>query len=278
MGNKAKNQHRDGGICNQLRRKPQPEQQQPPPPVQTQIPQQQQQYIPTTQTPGPHRQASVQSNFFNPHSPQQYTPGQPQQQMYQQQQPPQQPMYQQQQQQQQPGYSTANGAGIVRGPSVNGYYGVPPNVAQQPPQNMAPPPVNGHVQQQQQQMYNQNVGYRAPSPAMQRAVSPAQGGMGQGGMMMGQGGMGQQGMLGQGGGMGQAPTGQHTDDGLPVLFYVKALYDYQATIDEEFDFQAGDVIAVTSTPDDGWWTGELLDDSRRIPGRTIFPSNFVCLF
>ena len=93
-----------------------------------------------------------------------------------------------------------------------------------------------------------------------------------------------------------APTGQYID-GRPVLFYgeylkqflillclsltfftVKALYDYQATIDEEFDFQAGDVIAVTSTPEDGWWTGVLLDDSRRIPGRTVFPSNFVCLF
>lgn len=59
---------------------------------------------------------------------------------------------------------------------------------------------------------------------------------------------------------------------------VKALYDYVAQIDEEFDFQAGDVIAVTSTPEDGWWTGVLLDDSRRIPGRTVFPSNFVCLF
>ena len=107
-----------------------------------------------------------------------------------------------------------------------------------------------------------------------------------------------------------APTGQYIN-GRPILFYgaslvppipptklcslsklliltvivliflwctVKALYDYQASIDEEFDFQAGDVIAVTSTPEDGWWTGELLDDSRRVPGRTIFPSNFVCLF
>ncbi|KAG6865464.1 hypothetical protein C0991_002291 [Blastosporella zonata] len=63
-----------------------------------------------------------------------------------------------------------------------------------------------------------------------------------------------------------------------VLFYVKALYDYTATIEEEFDFQAGDVIAVTATPDDGWWSGELLDENRREDGRYIFPSNFVCLF
>ena len=59
---------------------------------------------------------------------------------------------------------------------------------------------------------------------------------------------------------------------------VKALYDYSATIDEEFDFQAGDIIAVTDTPEDGWWSGELLDDTRRQAGRHVFPSNFVCLF
>jgi predicted nucleotidyltransferase len=63
-----------------------------------------------------------------------------------------------------------------------------------------------------------------------------------------------------------------------IILTVKALYDYQATIAEEFDFQAGDVIAVTATPDDGWWIGELLDEARREEGRDVFPSNFVCLF
>ncbi|KAJ3759120.1 hypothetical protein EV360DRAFT_29797, partial [Lentinula raphanica] len=56
---------------------------------------------------------------------------------------------------------------------------------------------------------------------------------------------------------------------------VQALYDYRATIDDEFDFQAGDVIAVTATPKDGWWSGVLLDENRRQPGRHVFPSNFV---
>ncbi|KAF8911561.1 SH3 domain-containing protein [Gymnopilus junonius] len=69
-----------------------------------------------------------------------------------------------------------------------------------------------------------------------------------------------------------------TQQGSRILFYVKALYDYTATIEEEFDFQAGDVIAVTATPDDGWWSGELLDENRRVEGRNVFPSNFVCLF
>jgi hypothetical protein len=59
---------------------------------------------------------------------------------------------------------------------------------------------------------------------------------------------------------------------------VKAMYNYTATIEEEFDFQEGDIIAVTSTPEDGWWHGVLLDDTRRVPGRTVFPSNFVTLF
>jgi len=68
------------------------------------------------------------------------------------------------------------------------------------------------------------------------------------------------------------------DDGSGVLFYVKAMYNYVASIEEEFDFQEGDIIAVTSTPEDGWWHGVLLDDTRRIPGRTVFPSNFVTLF
>lgn len=75
-----------------------------------------------------------------------------------------------------------------------------------------------------------------------------------------------------------APTGQTTEEGVPILFYVKALYDYTATIEEEFDFQAGDIIAVTHTPEDGWWSGELLDEERRQKGRHVFPSNFVCLF
>ncbi|EAU91803.1 SH3 domain-containing protein [Coprinopsis cinerea okayama7 len=75
------------------------------------------------------------------------------------------------------------------------------------------------------------------------------------------------------------PTREPTNDNSNrILFYVKALYDYTATIDEEFDFQAGDVIAVTATPDDGWWSGELLDENRRVEGRHVFPSNFVCLF
>lgn len=58
---------------------------------------------------------------------------------------------------------------------------------------------------------------------------------------------------------------------------MQAIYDYAATIVEEFDFTAGDIIAVTATPEDGWWSGELLDENRRQRGRHVFPSNFVQL-
>ena len=59
---------------------------------------------------------------------------------------------------------------------------------------------------------------------------------------------------------------------------VRALYNYQATIPEEFDFQANDIIAVTATHEGGWWSGELLDEIRRMPGRHIFPSNCGSIF
>ncbi|KAF9235240.1 hypothetical protein BU15DRAFT_89609 [Melanogaster broomeanus] len=170
------------------------------------------------------------------------------------------------------------------GPQSYGSYGHPPQHpaydnqhggSYQPP---PPPPSNyntygpltrnpsthnqvqvSHAQTQQQRYYgaNNNAMYRNPSPGIGRTPSPAVIGLR---------------------GPPPPPTGTYTDDGRPILFYVKALYDYSATIDEEFDFQAGDIIAVTDTPEDGWWSGELLDEARRQSGRHVFPSNFVCLF
>ncbi|KAG1900958.1 uncharacterized protein F5891DRAFT_1030928 [Suillus fuscotomentosus] len=142
----------------------------------------------------------------------------------------------------------------------------PPPPPSQPYNNYGPParnpsivahPSQGTINHQhpQQPYYGHNTNnYRAPSPVMARTPSP---------------------QLPR---HPPPPTGAYTDDGRPILFYVKALYDYAATIDEEFDFQAGDIIAVTDTPEDGWWSGELLDEIRRQAGRHVFPSNFVCLF
>ncbi|KIL68723.1 hypothetical protein M378DRAFT_824522 [Amanita muscaria Koide BX008] len=182
------------------------------------------------------------------------------------------PPPQQQQQQQQSMYqSHAYPNGLQRGGSVGGaapYYtnGVSPAPQQVPQQGM----YGGQMHHQQQSSLQlaspQNVYMdgrmigRSPSPQPQAM------------MQQGPPPIGPQPHM-RGGG-----TGQTTEDGTPILFYVKALYDYQATIDEEFDFQAGDIIAVTSTPEDGWWSGELLDEARRQKGRHVFPSNFVCLF
>ena len=66
---------------------------------------------------------------------------------------------------------------------------------------------------------------------------------------------------------------------------VKVLYDYAAIIEEKFDFQAEDIIAVTSTPEDGWWTGNFLmkcgttgaecaPEQFRLPFLVLFVSTF----
>ncbi|GAA5933744.1 uncharacterized protein JCM15063_001401 [Sporobolomyces koalae] len=68
------------------------------------------------------------------------------------------------------------------------------------------------------------------------------------------------------------PTGQYTDQGQPIIFYVNALFDYRAASNEEFSFSAGDVIAVTATDPDGWWQGQRVGDNG--PSK-LFPSNFT---
>ncbi|KZT69660.1 hypothetical protein DAEQUDRAFT_765251 [Daedalea quercina L-15889] len=166
------------------------------------------------------------------------------------------------------------GAPYAPPPQQQPQYAPPPPVQYQPPPQQQPSyqPPNGYsagvVQSQQRppsQYYPQDpyahtqqrqASFRAPSPARAPSPQPPQPPPGQ----------------------APPPTGAYTEDGRGILFYVKAMYDYQATIEEEFDFQAGDIIAVTATPEDGWWSGELLDEQRRQPGRHVFPSNFVCLF
>ena len=57
------------------------------------------------------------------------------------------------------------------------------------------------------------------------------------------------------------------------LQLVKALYDYTATVPEEFNFVAGDIIAVTEVERTGWWTGHHL--GSKAVDRQIFPSNYT---
>ncbi|KAI1297777.1 Proline-serine-threonine phosphatase-interacting protein 2 [Mortierella claussenii] len=67
---------------------------------------------------------------------------------------------------------------------------------------------------------------------------------------------------------------QMTVDGRPILFYVRAMYDYDATIPEELSLKGGDILGVLHTRDDGWWEGHLMDEVRG-PIRGLFPSNFT---
>jgi hypothetical protein len=259
---------------------PQQQQQQqyvPPPPVQQQpqVPQHSPAYV---QAPHPYANAPPSQVYHAP----QVTYGM-QQSMQQQQQ-----QQRQQQQQQQRGATASAGGGE--------YYaqqqGYAPQPLQQQQQQQLPPPQqyqqqhhNQHQLQQHMNMaaYGGGAGFRAVSPGPMnnnRTPSPQP-------MALTQPPLQQS--------LTEPPTQQYTEDGRGVLFYgaspfyifprgtkewlaVRALYDYTATIPEEFDFQANDIIAVTATPEDGWWSGELLDDKRRVPGKFIFPSNFVSLF
>ncbi|KAG0037671.1 Proline-serine-threonine phosphatase-interacting protein 2 [Podila clonocystis] len=67
---------------------------------------------------------------------------------------------------------------------------------------------------------------------------------------------------------------QTSMDGKPILFYVRAIYDYEATIPEELNLKEGDILAVLHTRDDGWWEGDLLDEYHGAR-RGLFPSNFT---
>ncbi|KAF9358529.1 Proline-serine-threonine phosphatase-interacting protein 2 [Mortierella sp. AD094] len=73
----------------------------------------------------------------------------------------------------------------------------------------------------------------------------------------------------------QTQIAMHTSpDGRPILFFVRAIYDYEATIPEELSLKEGDILGVLHTRDDGWWEGSLMDEYRG-PMRGLFPSNFT---
>ncbi|KAI9060467.1 hypothetical protein FKP32DRAFT_1678801 [Trametes sanguinea] len=160
-------------------------------------------------------------------------------------QPPQQPPPPQQPIQRRPSYNAGpNGAPYApvynAPPPQHPPYNAPPSAPQQPAYPQQPP-----VQGRPSQVYgynpqaqsgalvsrgpSMNNGYYSRQPPAPRAPSPQPPAS-----------------------QPPPPTGQYTDDGRGVLFYVKAMYNYLSTIDEEFDFQEGDIIAVTATPEDGW--------------------------
>lgn len=54
---------------------------------------------------------------------------------------------------------------------------------------------------------------------------------------------------------------------------MKAIYDYDATMEEEMSFKEGEIIRVLATQLDGWWEGEI--ESNGVKRRGQFPSNFI---
>ncbi|KAK7057809.1 SH3 domain-containing protein [Favolaschia claudopus] len=66
-----------------------------------------------------------------------------------------------------------------------------------------------------------------------------------------------------------------TADGRTILHYVRAAWDFKGEYQDELDFKAGDIIAVTDTSDKDWWSGELLEASKRVPGKHLFPCNYT---
>ena len=54
---------------------------------------------------------------------------------------------------------------------------------------------------------------------------------------------------------------------------MKALYDYNAAIKEELDFDQGQVMAVMETQEDGWYNAELKIGTQTRRG--LIPSNYV---
>ncbi|KAH8918701.1 hypothetical protein BT69DRAFT_1316018 [Atractiella rhizophila] len=69
------------------------------------------------------------------------------------------------------------------------------------------------------------------------------------------------------------PTGNYTDDGRPIMFYVKASYDFTGEESTDLKFSTGDILAVVKTLEDGWWEGQKVG----VEGTGMFPSNFVAL-
>ncbi|KAF9432077.1 hypothetical protein BGZ76_011298 [Entomortierella beljakovae] len=56
--------------------------------------------------------------------------------------------------------------------------------------------------------------------------------------------------------------------------FVRAIYNFDASADEELSLRKGDIVRVIEKIDDGWWDGELFDKNGIRYGG-MFPSNYV---
>ena len=78
--------------------------------------------------------------------------------------------------------------------------------------------------------------------------------------------------------MPEPPPALEVEPEEPFVGYCRALYDYDATSDEELTFYEGEMIAILRRSgvhgedvDDGWWEGRLLPDGPK----GVFPSLLV---
>jgi hypothetical protein len=58
---------------------------------------------------------------------------------------------------------------------------------------------------------------------------------------------------------------------MPVLFKVKAIYDFKGEMESDLPFKKGDIIKVYGKSDNGWWLGQISPNGNA----GYFPSNFV---
>ena len=58
---------------------------------------------------------------------------------------------------------------------------------------------------------------------------------------------------------------------MPVLFRVKAAYDFKGELESDLPFKRGDVIKVYGKSQNGWWLGQVAPNGSA----GYFPSNFV---
>lgn len=77
-----------------------------------------------------------------------------------------------------------------------------------------------------------------------------------------------------GGGGGGGGAGEQPSDSLSNPLYWTAVFDYEASAEDELTLRLGDLVQVLSkdsrvSGDEGWWTGKIQD---RVG---IFPSNYV---
>ncbi|ORY94479.1 hypothetical protein BCR43DRAFT_525689 [Syncephalastrum racemosum] len=75
----------------------------------------------------------------------------------------------------------------------------------------------------------------------------------------------------------QQPRPACLPDGRPVMYWVRAKYDYGASDETELSFQRGNLFAVTGlSMDEGWWIADRWDETWQCStGSGCIPSNFM---